>query len=192
MKTEIMDAAAVRRALIRIAHEIIERNRGVESLGLVGIRTRGVHLADRLAKKIKDIEKTECPVGRLDIAFYRDDIAINPQPQVEATDIPFDVNNKDIVLCDDVLFTGRTIRAAMDAVMDYGRPRTIQLAILIDRGHRELPIRADFVGKNLPTSIQESVKVHLTEEDGLDDVTMTQKNGLGRAKTKDDGADGER
>ncbi len=190
MKTEIMDAAAVRRALTRIAHEIIERNRGVENLGLVGIRTRGIHLADRLAKKIKDIEKIECPVGQLDIAFYRDDIAINPQPQVEATDIPFDINGKDIVLCDDVLFTGRTIRAAMDAVMDYGRPRTIQLAIMIDRGHRELPIRADFVGKNLPTSIQESVKVHLIEEDGFDDVTMTQKNGRGRAKNKDRGADG--
>ena len=175
MKIEIMDAAAVRRALTRIAHEIIERNRGGENLGLVGIRTRGIHLADRLARKIKDIEKIDCPVGRLDIAFYRDDIAINPHPKVEATDIAFDVNGKDIVLCDDVLFTGSTIRAAMDAVIDYGRPKTIQLAIMIDRGHRELPIRADFVGKNLPTSIKESVKVHLIEEDGFDNAEMTPK-----------------
>lgn len=171
-KTEIMDAAAVKRALTRIAHEIVERNHGVENIGLAGIRTRGVHLADRLAKKIESIEGVAVPVGRLDIAFYRDDIATNPQPRVEATDVPFDVNAKDIVLCDDVLFTGRTIRAAMDALIDYGRPRTIQLAIMVDRGHRELPIRADFVGKNVPTSTNETVKVNLTEEDGYDAVEM--------------------
>src|SRR3990172_11999446 len=170
--TEILDAAGVRRALTRIAHEIIERNRGVENIGLVGIRTRGVHLAERLAKKIKGIEGIDVPVGRLDITFYRDDIAVNPQPQVEATDIPFDVTEKDIVLCDDVLFTGRTIRAAMDALIDYGRPRTIQLAIMVDRGHRELPIRADFVGKNVPTSTKETVKVNLSETDGYDAVEM--------------------
>ncbi len=171
-KTEIMDAAGVRRALTRIAHEIIERNRGVENIGLVGIRTRGVHLAARLADKIKSIEGFQVPVGRLDITFYRDDIAINPQPQVESTDIPFDVTDKDIVLCDDVLFTGRTIRAAMDAVIDYGRPRTIQLATMVDRGHRELPIRPDFVGKNVPTAATETVRVNLVEEDGRDAVEM--------------------
>ena len=174
-QSEIMDAAGVRRALTRIAHEIIERNRGVENVGLVGIRTRGVHLADRLAKKIADIEGLDVPVGRLDITFYRDDIAINPQPRVEATDIPFNINDKDIVLCDDVLYTGRTIRAAMDAVIDYGRPRTIQLAIMVDRGHRELPIRADFVGKNVPTSTNETVKVRLAEEDTVDAVELVKK-----------------
>lgn len=167
-----MDQAAVRRALTRIAHEIIERNRGVNNIGLVGIRTRGIHVAERLARKIKDIEGIECPVGRLDITFYRDDIAINPQPQVLGTEIPFDINGKDIVLCDDVLFTGRTIRAAMDAVIDYGRPRTIQLAIMIDRGHRELPIRADYVGKNVPTAIKETVKVSMQEEDEVDAVEI--------------------
>ena len=175
-KTEIMDAAAVNRALTRIAHEIVEKNHGVANIGLVGIRTRGVHLADRLAKKIESIEGAPVPVGRLDITFYRDDIAINRQPQVEATDVPFDVNAKDIVLCDDVLFTGRTIRAALDALIDYGRPRTIQLAIMVDRGHRELPIRADFVGKNLPTSTNETVKVNLTEVDGYDAVEMIKKD----------------
>lgn len=174
-KAEIMDAAAVRRALTRIAHEIIEKNRGVENVGLVGIRTRGIHLAGRLAKKIKDIEGIDCPVGQLDITFYRDDIAINPQPQVSATEIPFDIAGKDIVLCDDVLFTGRTIRAAMDAVIDFGRPKTIQLAIMIDRGHRELPIRADFVGKNIPTSTKESIKVNLAEVDEADSVEMVKE-----------------
>ena len=174
-KTEIMDAAAVKRALTRIAHEISERNRGVDNIALVGIRTRGVHVADRLAKKIKDIEGVEIPVGSLDITFYRDDIAVNPQPQVESTDVSFDITGKDIVLCDDVLYTGRTIRAAMDALIDYGRPRTIQLAIMVDRGHRELPIRADYVGKNIPTSTKESVKVNLVEEDEYDAVEMIVK-----------------
>ncbi|MDP1807986.1 MAG: bifunctional pyr operon transcriptional regulator/uracil phosphoribosyltransferase PyrR [Actinomycetota bacterium] len=175
-KTEIMDAAGVNRALTRIAHEIVEKNHGVANIGLVGIRTRGVHLADRLARKIEGIEGAAVPVGRLDITFYRDDIAINPQPQVEATDVPFNINTKDIILCDDVLFTGRTIRAAMDALIDYGRPRTIQLAIMVDRGHRELPIRADFVGKNLPTSTDETVKVNLSEVDGYDTVEMIKKD----------------
>ncbi len=168
----IMDAAAMRRALTRIAHEIIERNRGVENVGIVGIRTRGVYLAKRLTDRIKNIEGIQCPVGELDITFYRDDIATNPHPQVAATDIPFDINGKDIVLCDDVLFTGRSIRAAMDAIIDYGRPKTIQLASLVDRGHRELPIRADFVGKNIPTSLKEKVKVSVEEEDGRDAVEI--------------------
>jgi pyrimidine operon attenuation protein / uracil phosphoribosyltransferase len=174
-QAEIMDAAAIGRALTRIAHEIIEKNRGVENVGLVGIRTRGIHLAARLAKKIKDIEGVDCPVGHLDITFYRDDIDMNPQPEVSATNIPFDINGKEIVLCDDVLFTGRTIRAAMDALIDYGRPKTVQLAIMIDRGHRELPIRADFIGKNVPTSKKESVRVNLAEEDGHDSVEVVKK-----------------
>ena len=171
--SQIMDGAAIRRALTRIAHEIIERNRGVDNVGLVGVRTRGVHIAKRLQAKIFDIEKVECPVGELDITFYRDDIATNPHPQVAGTDIQFDITGKDIILCDDVLFTGRTIRAAMDAVIDYGRPQTIQLASLIDRGHRELPIRADFVGKNVPTSLEEKVSVSVKEEDGRDAVEIT-------------------
>lgn len=175
-KTLVMDAAAVHRALTRIAHEIIERNRGVGNVGLVGIRTRGIHLAKRLAKKIKDIEGVEVPSGYLDISFYRDDLSIHPQPKVSETEINFNLNDKDVVLCDDVLFTGRTIRAAMDALIDYGRPRTIQLAVMIDRGHRELPIRADFVGKNLPTSQKESVKVNLVEEDGQDCVVIGEED----------------
>lgn len=172
-----MDKAAIHRALTRIAHEIIERNQGITNLGLVGIRTRGIYLATRLAKKIKDIEGIEVPVGLLDITFYRDDISINPQPRVLGTDINFDINNKKIILCDDVLFTGRTVRAAMDALIDYGRPRVIQLAVMVDRGHRELPIRADFVGKNIPTASSEVVKVNLIEEDGFDEVVISGKSG---------------
>lgn len=168
----IMDEQGMRRALTRIAHEIIERNRGVENIGLVGIRTRGVHLARRLTAKIKAIEGIECPVGELDITFYRDDIGTGKHPEVATTAIPFDITGKDIVLCDDVLFTGRTIRAAMDAVIDYGRPRTIQLASLVDRGHRELPIKADFVGKNVPTSTKEKIKVSVVEEDDRDSVEI--------------------
>lgn len=175
-KAKIMDEAAIRRALTRIAHEIIERNHGVSNICLIGIKTRGIHIANRLAKKIKEIEKEKVPVGSLDITFYRDDIATNPHPQVSATDINFDINNKDIVICDDVLFTGRTIRAAMDALIDYGRPKTIQLAVLIDRGHRQLPIRPDFVGKNLPTAYQEKVKVNLVEEDKEDAIILLGNN----------------
>jgi len=172
IKKSVMDKAAIHRALTRIAHEIIERNQGVADIGLIGIRTRGIYLAKRLAKKIKDIEGIEIPVGLLDITFYRDDISINPQPKVLGTDIDFDINNKKIILCDDVLFTGRTVRAAMDALIDYGRPRIIQMAVMVDRGHRELPIRADFVGKNIPTSSSEAVKVNLIEEDGFDEVVI--------------------
>ena len=171
-KSTIMDGPAVKRALIRIAHEIIEKNSGVKNVGLVGIRTRGIHIANRLAQKINDIEGVQCPVGQLDITFYRDDIALNPQPQVSGTEIPFDITGEDIVICDDVLFTGRTVRAALDAVIDYGRPRTIQLAVMIDRGHRELPIRADYVGKNVPTSKRELVKVSVLEVDGEDKVEL--------------------
>lgn len=167
-----MDAAAVERSLTRIAHEIIEHNRGVEKVAMVGIRTRGIHIASRLAAKIKEIEKADVPVGNLDISFYRDDLSTHPQPRVLGTEIDFDVNGLDVVLCDDVLFTGRTIRAAMDALVDYGRPRTVQLAVMVDRGHRELPIRADYVGKNLPTSKRESVRVLLAEADGADSVLI--------------------
>ena len=159
--------------IARIAHEILEKHRTTESLILVGIHTRGVYLAERLAENMKKIAGTDIPVGRLDITFYRDDIGGMPgQPVVKSTDIPFDINDKDIVIIDDVLFTGRTIRAAMDALMDFGRPRRIMLAVLIDRGHRELPIRADIVGKNLPTMHGESVRVHLDEVDKKDQVII--------------------
>lgn len=171
-KSVVMDAAAVSRATVRIAHEILERNRGAGDIALVGIRTRGIFLAQRLAKTIKEIEGAEVPVGSLDITFYRDDIAINPQPEVQSTDIPFAVDGMHVVLVDDVLFTGRTTRAAMDALMDYGRPATIQLAVLVDRGHRELPVRADYVGKNVPSSPQERVEVRLAEEDSEDSVVI--------------------
>jgi pyrimidine operon attenuation protein/uracil phosphoribosyltransferase len=174
-KTQVLDASSLRRALVRIAHEIIERNQGVSNLGLIGIRTRGIYFAQRLAKKISDIENVSVPVGQLDISFYRDDIALHPQPRIYDTKINFDVNDKNIVLCDDVLYTGRTVRAAMDAIIDYGRPKSIQLAVLIDRGHRELPIRPDFVGKNIPTSKKETVKVNLKEKDEVDEVIILEK-----------------
>lgn len=172
-KAEIMDSAAVRRALVRIAHEAIESNKGVGNVALVGIRTRGVPLARRLAKLIHQIEAVQCPVGILDITLYRDDLTtIAYQPVVHKTYIPFDVTGKSIILVDDVLYTGRTVRAALDALVDYGRPARIQLAVLVDRGHRELPIRADFVGKNAPTSRQEVVSVLLTEIDGEERVII--------------------
>lgn len=169
---QILDAAAINRALTRVAHEIIEKNRGVVGIALIGIRTRGVFLAKRLASKIKGIEGNDVPVGNLDISFYRDDFSTNPQPKVLGTEINFDINGLTVVLCDDVLFTGRTIRAAMDALIDYGRPKSIQLAVMIDRGHRELPIRADFVGKNIPTAKKEMVKVNLEEVDEIDSVQI--------------------
>jgi len=169
---QILDAAAINRALTRVAHEIIERNSAEGSIALIGIRTRGVFLAERLAKKIKDFEGLDVPVGSLDISFYRDDIAIHPQPKILGTKIDFDINEMTAILCDDVLFTGRTIRAAMDALIDYGRPRAIQLAVMVDRGHRELPIRADFVGKNIPTSKKERVMVKLVEEDDIDVIEI--------------------
>jgi len=176
-KAVVMDRPAIERALTRISHEVLEANRGAENVALVGIVTRGAVLADRLAGRIRDIEGTEVPVGTLDISFYRDDVATRVSPEVHRTDIPFDVEGKDIVLCDDVLFTGRTIRAAMDAIMDYGRPHSIQLAVLVDRGHRELPIRADYVGKNVPTSQRERVKARFAEHDDRDAVEILESAG---------------
>lgn len=172
-KAVIMDAQAVKRALTRVAHEIVERNKGVGDLTLVGIRTRGVPLAQRIAEEIKRIEGIELPVGVLDITLYRDDLStLAYQPIVHETLIPFSINDKKVVLIDDVLFTGRTVRAALDAIMDIGRPAAIQLAVLIDRGHRELPIRADYVGKNVPTSGKEIVSVQLTSVDGSEQVVI--------------------
>ena len=170
---KVMDPADVRRALTRIAHEILERDRGGEGVVLVGIANRGDDLARRLAASIHEIEGTEVPVGVLDITFYRDDIGLSAEaPEVHETRIGFDVSGRTVVLVDDVLFTGRTIRAAMDALMDLGRPKRIQLAVLVDRGHRELPIRADFVGKNVPTSHADEVRVLVEELDGEDAVVV--------------------
>ncbi len=169
----VLDADGIDRSITRIAYEILERNKGVEDLVLVGIRAGGVTLAERLREKILRIEETDVPVGILDITLYRDDLlTTNRKPQLGKTDIPFSLNNKKVVLVDDVLFTGRTIRAAMDALIDFGRPKLIQLAVLIDRGHRELPIRADFVGKNLPSSLWEEVSVNLTEANERDEVVI--------------------
>ncbi len=166
IKAIIMDEAAINRALKRIAHEIIEHNRGTESLALVGIKRRGVPLAKIISINIFEIESVEIPVGVLDITFYRDDLSnIDPMPRLNATEIPFPVIDKKIILVDDVLYTGRTVRAAIDAIFSLGRPAAIQLAILIDRGHRELPIRADYVGKNIPTSQNELIAVNLPEFD---------------------------
>ena len=178
-KAEVMDAEAMDRALTRIAHEILEANKGAGSIALAGIMTRGVDMATRLAERIAQIEGTQVPVGSLDISFYRDDVATRLSPEVHTTDIPFEVEGRTIVLVDDVLYTGRTIRAAMDAIMDYGRPSAIQLAVLVDRGHRELPIRADFVGKNVPTARRERVKVLLREHDGREAVIILEDDGKG-------------
>ena len=168
-----MDAEAIRRALTRIAHEILEHNKGTEALALVGIRTRGAILAQRLAKAIELIDRRPIQVGVLDITLYRDDLSrIAPNPVVHATEIPFDVTELHLVLLDDVLFTGRTIRAALNALSDLGRPQTIQLAVLVDRGHRELPIRADYVGKNIPTNLREHVEVRLNELDETEEVIL--------------------
>ena len=171
----ILHAEDLRRALTRIAHEIVERNRGTEGLLFVGLHSRGVPIAQRLAQTIKEVEGAQIPVGALDISLYRDDISKGAKPVVRRTDIPSDVTDKNIVLIDDVLFTGRSIRAAMDAIMDMGRPRSIQLAVLIDRGHRELPIRPDYVGRNLPTGRTEAVAVRLKEMDGRDEVAIVKK-----------------
>jgi len=173
MGSRLLDEADVRRALTRIAHEILERNKGAQDVVLVGIAARGDDIARRLATEIRRIEGTEVPVGALDITFYRDDIGLRAEaPEVHETRIPFPVDDRTVVLVDDVLFTGRTIRAAFDALMDFGRPRAIQLAVLVDRGHRELPIRADFIGKNVPTRSDDSVRVALTEVDGEDAVLV--------------------
>lgn len=172
-KAHLMDADAMARALYRIAHEILERNKGTEGLALVGIRRRGVPLARRLAARLREIEGQEVPVGVLDITLYRDDLTERSEwPQVERTEVPFPVRGRRIVLVDDVLYTGRTARAALDALLDLGRPESVQLAVLVDRGHRELPIRADYVGKNVPTSRRENVEVRVTEIDGEDGVYL--------------------
>jgi len=172
-KAKVMDAETIRRALVRIAHEVLEHNKGTEGLALVGIRTRGAILAQRLAKEIEAIDRRPVPVGVLDITLYRDDLSrIAPNPIVRATEIPFDVTDLHIVLIDDVLFTGRTIRAALNALNDLGRPQTIQLAVLVDRGHRELPIRADYVGKNVPTNLREHIEVRLNELDEREEVII--------------------
>ena len=172
-RVRVMDASAIQRALSRIAHEIVERNKGVEGMALVGIRTQGVPLARRLAGRIQEIEGKAPKTGTLDINLYRDDVARRSgHPVLRKTEIPFDVDGEVVVLVDDVLFTGRTIRAAMDALADLGRPRQIQLAVLVDRGHRELPIRPDFVGKNVPTAHDEAVDVLLTESSEIDEVLI--------------------
>src|SRR2546428_373228 len=173
-----MDADRVSRSLARIAHEIVERNRGIERRAFVAVRTRGVPLARRIAQAIKEINDHEIPTGALDITLYRDDLmrhAVGPQPLVRRTEIPFSIDDKRILLVDDVLYTGRTIRAALDALIDFCRPKAIQLIVLVDRGHRELPIKADYVGKNLPTSPHQSVQVRLQEIDGQDDVAIEEE-----------------
>lgn len=176
MTKELLDSTDMERTITRMAHEILEKNRGVEGLCLVGIQRGGVHLSKRLAERIKSIEGRDVPVGMLDIALYRDDLNIRKEyPAVRKTDIPFEITGKVVVLVDDVLFTGRSIRAAMDALMDIGRPARIELAVLIDRGHRELPVRADFVGKSVPTSVGETVNVEFSEEAGVDRVVLTGK-----------------
>lgn len=172
---EVVDASGIQRALTRLSYEIIEKNKGTENVVLVGIKTRGIFLADRIAKKIEEIEGKPVTVAELDITLYRDDrhfINIHKEPEVKGFVFPVSIANKTVILVDDVLFTGRTIRAAMDAVMDEGRPKKIMAAILVDRGHRELPIKADYVGKNIPTSLVEQIHVQLTEVDGLDSVTI--------------------
>jgi pyrimidine operon attenuation protein / uracil phosphoribosyltransferase len=175
IKAKVMDKEGIDRALVRIAHEILERNHGTAGLAIVGIRTGGVHLARRLSGNIKKIEGVDVPMGALDITMYRDDISSRKRKPMGKTEIPFAVADKKIILVDDVLFTGRTIRAALDSLMDFGRPRQIQLAVLLDRGHKELPITADYVGKNVPTSLKEAVKVKLVEEGGKDEVLIMEK-----------------
>ena len=169
----VLDAQGVERALARITHEILERNKGTDGLVFIGVRSRGVDIAERLAAKVAAIEGVQVPRGIIDITLYRDDLTrAAQQPEVKGTDIRFPLDERRLVLVDDVLYTGRTVRAALDALMDFGRPRSVQLAVLIDRGHRELPIRADYVGKNLPTAISESVQVRLKERDGRDEVVL--------------------
>ena len=171
----VMEADRIGRALMRISHEILERNREVDELALVGVRTRGVPIAERLAANLLEIAHRQVPTGALDITLYRDDLmrhTVGPQPVLRETEIPFSIDDRRILLVDDVLYTGRTVRAALDALVDFGRPKSIQLVVLVDRGHRELPIKADYVGKNLPTSLRQSVQVRLAETDGVDEVDV--------------------
>ena len=175
-KAKVLDARAIERSLMRIAHEVLERNRGTRDLAIVGIRSRGAYLAQRLAEKIQQIDGCAVPVGILDITLYRDDLTLlDNQPVVHKTEISFDIQDKTIILVDDVLYTGRTIRCALSELIDFGRPKSIQLVVLIDRGHRELPIRADYVGKNIPTAQNETVEVRLMESDGRDEVVIVEK-----------------
>ena len=174
-RREILSSDEIRRALVRIAHEILERNGGVDKVVLVGMHTRGVPLAERLAAWIKEFENKDIAMGTLDIGLYRDDTSGKVRPQMRPTRIPGSIQGQRVVLVDDVLYTGRTIRAAMDALTDLGRPREIQLAVLVDRGHRELPVRADYVGKNVPTSLDEQIEVRLTEVDGVDEVVVSRR-----------------
>jgi pyrimidine operon attenuation protein / uracil phosphoribosyltransferase len=177
-KALVLDEQAIRRALTRISHQIIEKNKGIENCVLVGIRTRGIYIARRLAERIKEIEGSPIAVGELDITLYRDDLTkktVDQEPLVKGSDIPVEITDKIIILVDDVLYTGRTVRAGMDALMDLGRPSSIQLAVLVDRGHRELPIRADYVGKNIPTSSSEKIVVELAELDKIDQVSIHDK-----------------
>lgn len=174
-KAKLMDEKAIGRAITRISHEIIERNKGIEDVVLVGIKTRGVPIADRISKKIEQIEGASVNTGEVDITLYRDDLKkVDIDPVVNGSDIDFKIDDKIVILVDDVLYTGRTVRAALDAIMDIGRPKAIQLAVLVDRGHRELPVRADYVGKNVPTSKNEIIAVNLSEIDGEDSVTINE------------------
>ena len=175
-KKEVVDAVTMKRALTRISYEIIERNKGIQDIVLVGIKTRGRYIAQRLAERLKQLEDIDVPVGELDITLYRDDVKDMEEPELHSSDVPVSIEGKEVILVDDVLYTGRTIRAAMDAVMDLGRPRKISLAVLVDRGHRELPIRADYVGKNIPTSKTEEIIVEMEERDGADRIMISKGN----------------
>lgn len=175
-KKEVVDAVTMKRALTRISYEIIERNKGIQDIVLVGIKTRGIYIAQRLAERLKQLEDIDVPVGELDITLYRDDVKDMEEPELHSSDVPVSIEGKEVILVDDVLYTGRTIRAAMDAVMDLDRPRKISLAVLVDRGHRELPIRADYVGKNIPTSKTEEIIVEMEERDGADRIMISKGN----------------
>ena len=175
LRARVLEDRDLKRAITRIAHEIVERNHGADDLVLVGLYTRGVAVARRLAAAIASFEGVDVPVGTLDVSFYRDDIGLRPVSPLGPTEVPVDVTGRVVVLADDVLFTGRTVRAALDALVDFGRPRAVQLAVLVDRGHRELPIRADYVGKNLPTKWDEDVRVHLAEVDGDDGIEIWER-----------------
>ncbi len=171
-KVTLLDEITLNRALVRMSHEIVEKNRGINDVVLVGIRTRGVPMAKRIGENIKRIEGVQLNIGAIDITHYRDDRTLSERTSVNATEIDFDIQDKNVVLCDDVLFTGRTARAAIEAVLHFGRPKSIQLAVLVDRGHRELPIRADYVGKNIPTSLQEQIAVKFSETDGETNIML--------------------